>query len=270
MLYLSDPMLHYRTYVQDEAHDWVVLVHGAGGNSSIWYRQLRAYQQHFKVLMVDLRGHGGSAHLAARDRRAYTFEEVSRDVIEVLDHLRIEAAHFVGISLGCLVIRTIAELAPERVRSMVLGGAIVRLNLRSRFLVTIGNLFKRVLPFMWLYSLFAWIIMPRERHRESRLLFINEAKKLAQQEFLRWFRLTGQLVPMLRLFDTSEPPAPTLYLMGEEDHMFLPAVQQLAARQRRAILQIIERSGHVCNVDQAELFNRFSIEFLKQPLLRTS
>ena len=260
-------MLHYRTYVRDESHEWVVLVHGAGGNSSIWYRQLRAYQEHFKVLMVDLRGHGGSAHLAGRGRRRYTFEDVSLDVIEVLDHLRIETAHFVGISLGCLVIRTIAELAPGRVRSMVLGGAIVRLNLRSRVLVTLGNAFKRVLPFMWLYRLFAWIIMPREHHRESRLLFINEAKKLAQQEFLRWFRLTGQLVPMLRLFDEEEPPAPTLYLMGDEDHMFLPAVQRLAARQRNAVLRVVERSGHVVNIDQSELFNRFSIDFLRGPRL---
>lgn len=259
-------MLHYRTYIQDETQDWVVLVHGAGGNSSIWYRQLRAYQAHFRVLMVDLRGHGGSAHLSGRSgRRAYTFEDVSRDVLEVLDHLDIRSAHFVGISLGCLVIRTIAELEPERVRSMVLGGAIVRLNLRSRVLVTLGNAFKRVIPFMWLYRLFAWIIMPKERHRESRLLFINEAKKLAQQEFLRWFRLTGQLARTLRLFDEAEPPAPTLYLMGDEDHMFLPAVRELAARQRRAILRVVERSGHVVNVDQAELFNRFSIDFLKAP-----
>jgi pimeloyl-ACP methyl ester carboxylesterase len=259
-------MLHYRIYGEGEDRDWVVLVHGAGGNSSIWFRQLRAFQAHFRVLMVDLRGHGGSAAIGDRaGRRHYTFEEVSRDVLEVLDHLRIEAAHFVGISLGCLVIRTIAELAPERVRSMVLGGAIVRLNVRSRVLVALGNTFKRIIPFMWLYRLFAWIIMPRERHRESRLLFINEAKKLARHEFLRWFRLTGQLAPMLRLFDEAEPPAPTLYVMGDEDYMFLPSVRRLAARQRRAILRVLEQSGHVVNVDQADLFNHVSIEFIKHP-----
>jgi len=259
-------MLHHRTYIGGQDRDWVVLVHGAGGSSSIWFRQLRAYRDDFNVLLVDLRGHGGSASLRdGRERKPYTFEAVSREVIEVLDHLEIERAHFVGISLGCLIIRTIAEIAPERVRSMVLGGAIVRLNVRSRVLVLIGNALKRVLPFMWLYRLFAWIIMPRGHHRESRNLFVREAQKLAQKEFLRWFRLTLELTPILRLFEERDVDIPTLYLMGDEDHMFLPAVRQLVQRHRRSLLRVIERSGHVCNVDRPELFNRFSIDFLKDP-----
>jgi len=262
-------MLGYRTYILDESTDWVVFVHGAGGNSSIWFRQLRAFREHFNVLMVDLRGHGESAQLGG-DRHPYTFEAVSADVVEVLDHLGIQSAHFVGISLGCLIIRTIAEVAPERVSSMVLGGAIVRLNLRSRFLVTMGNALNRVMPFMWLYRLFAWVIMPRQRHRESRMLFVREAQKLARKEFLRWYRLSLEMTPLARLFEEPEAPAPTLYLMGDEDYMFLPAVRRIAAHQRRALLRVIVRSGHVCNVDQAELFNRHSIDFLKNPGLATA
>lgn len=262
-------MLSYRTYTLDDATEWVVFVHGAGGNSSIWFRQLRAFREHFNVLMVDLRGHGDSGHLGGGGH-PYTFEGVSRDVLEVLDHLRIRSAHFVGISLGCLIIRTIAEVAPQRVNAMVLGGAIVRLNRRSRFLVAMGNALKRVIPFMWLYRLFAWVIMPRERHRESRMLFIREAQKLAQKEFLRWYRLSMQMTPLSRLFEEAEAPAPTLYLMGDEDYMFLPAVQRIAAGQKRALLRVIDRSGHVCNVDQAELFNRFSIDFLKNPVAATA
>jgi pimeloyl-ACP methyl ester carboxylesterase len=117
-----------------------VLVHGAGGSSSIWFRQLRAYREAVQR----------AAGRPARPRRLrrlerwprtapYTFEALSAEVIEVLDHLGIRAAHFVGISLGCLIIRTIAEIAPDRVRSMVLGGAVVRLNVRSRILVVLGN-----------------------------------------------------------------------------------------------------------------------------------
>ena len=262
-------MLSYRTYILDEATDWVVFVHGAGGNSSIWFRQVRAFREHFNVLMVDLRGHGESEHLGG-GRLPSTCEAGSLDVLEVLDHLEIRRAHFVGISLGCLIIRTLAEVAPERVSSMVLGGAIVRLNLRSRFLVAAGNALKPFIPFIWLYKLFAWVIMPRDRHRESRMLFIREAQKLAQKEFLRWYRLSLEMTPLSRLFEEPESPAPTLYLMGDEDYMFLPAVQRIAARQKRALLRVIERSGHVCNVDQAELFNRFSIDFLKNPAAATT
>ena len=259
-------MLHHRTYVLHPEKEWVVLVHGAGGSSSIWFRQLRAYCEQFNVLLIDLRGHGESAFLAdGREGEDYTFETVSRDVLEVLDYLHIARAHFVGISLGCLIIRTIAELAPERVHSMVLGGAIARLNVRSRLLVLLGNAFKRVIPFMWLYRIYAWILLPRAGHRESRLIFVREAQKLARKEFLRWFRLTMELPPILRLFEQRDTGIPTLYLMGAEDHMFLPSARRLAERHRRAILRVIERCGHVCNIEKPQLFNQISIDFMKDP-----
>lgn len=263
-------LLHHRTFVLDPESDWVVLVHGAGGSSSIWFRQLRAYCEQFNVLLVDLRGHGASALVAdGREKSRYTFESVSRDVLDVVDHVGIERAHFVGISLGCLIIRTIAELAPERVQSMVLGGAIARLDVRSRALVVLGNMFKRVIPFMWLYRIYAWILLPRAGHRESRLIFVREAQKLARKEFLRWFRLTMELPPILRLFEQHDTGIPTLYLMGEEDHMFLPSARRLAERQRRAVLRVIECCGHVCNIEKPHVFNQISIDFMKDPLAAT-
>ncbi len=262
-------MLHHRTYTCSPEADWVVFVHGAGGSSSIWFRQLRAFQAHFNVLMVDLRGHGGSAALtAAREQGAYSFEQVSRDIVEVMDHLGIGRAHFVGISLGSVLIRTLAELAPDRVQSVVLGGAITRLNRRSRFLVAAGNLFKRVVPFMWLYRLFAWVIMPRRSNREARNLFISEARKLCRKEFLRWFRLTWKVNPLLRLFEEKELPMPTLYIMGEDDYMFLPAVQALLRKHRNSLLEIVRDSGHVVNVEQPAHFNHAALRFLQQHSVR--
>jgi pimeloyl-ACP methyl ester carboxylesterase len=259
-------LLHYRTYLRQPEDEWVVLVHGAGGSSSIWFRQLRAYREEFNVLLVDLRGHGGSAALNdGRERKPYTFEAISREVVEVLDDAGIERAHFVGMSLGSLVIRTIADIAPERVRSLVLGGAIVRLNSRSRILVVIGHAVKRFIPFMWLYRLYAWIMMPRFRHRESRLIFVQEAQKLARNEFLRWYRMTMELTPVLRLFEERPLDIPMLYLMGGEDHMFLPAARSIALRQRNAVLRVIEKCGHVCNIEQYDMFNRISIDFMKDP-----
>src|SRR5690606_35608170 len=106
--------------------------------------------------------------------------------------------------------------------------------------------------------------------RESRLIFVREAQKLARQEFLRWFRLTMELPPILRLFEQRDTGIPTLYLMGEEDNMFLPSARRLAERHRRAVLRVIARCGHVCNIEKPQAFNRISIEFMKDPLAATT
>jgi pimeloyl-ACP methyl ester carboxylesterase len=63
--------------------------------------------------------------------------------------------------------------------------------------------------------------------------------------------------------EEKELPIPTLYLMGEEDHMFLPPVRRIVSRHRHSVLRVLESSGHVCNVDRAERFNRLSIDFLQ-------
>ncbi|MEI7706652.1 MAG: alpha/beta hydrolase [Chlorobium sp.] len=259
-------MLHYKTYELDDATaPWVVFVHGAGGSSSIWFLQIKEFIRHFNVLLVDLRGHGKSKALAAhKEDRHYDFEVITRDIIEVLDSLNIHKAHFIGISLGTILIRNLSEIAPERVSSMVMGGAIIRLNIRAKVLVTVGNMFKRFVPYMWLYSFFAWIIMPSERHKKSRLLFVNEAKKVAQKEFMRWFRLTYEITPLLKYFEEKDTAIPTLYLMGEEDHMFLPAVRYIITRHTNSWLEVIVNSGHVCNVDQPSEFNARAISFLKK------
>lgn len=214
---------------------------------------------------MDLRGHGNSRNpIEKYYKEKYTFKLVSRDVLEVLDHLKIQKAHFVGVSLGCIIIRTIEELEPDRVHCSVLCGAITRLDIRSRFLVWAGHTFKKIIPFIWLYKLFAWVILPRDNHAESRHMFIREAKNMAHKEFLRWYRMTYGINPLLRYFRDRESPNPTLYIMGSEDHMFLPPVRKFIGNFKNSSLVVIEDCGHVCNVEKPDEFNRISIRFLKQ------
>ncbi len=185
---------------------------------------------------------------------------VTEDILRLLDHLRIPRAHFVGISLGTILIRHLAELCPERVKSMVLGGAILRLDIGSR--VQLGRVGQHILPYMWLYRLFAFIIMPRQHHQESRNLFVREARKLCQKELKRWFRLATEVNPLMRYFRGRCLPIPTLYVMGEEDHMFLAPVREQVTQGPYSQLEIIENCGHICNVEQPEHFNRQSLAFI--------
>jgi pimeloyl-ACP methyl ester carboxylesterase len=250
--------------------EWVTFVHGAGGSSSIWFKQIRDFQKHFNVLLLDLRGHGNSnEQIKTAFKQKYTFKSIANDVIEVINHLQINSSHFVGISLGSIVIRQLAEMYPTRVQSMILGGAILKMNFRSQILMRLGNTFKYVLPYLVLYKFFAFVIMPKKNHKNSRLLFINEAKKLYQKEFIKWFKLTAEINPVLRLFRQVELDIPTLYVMGEEDYMFLPSVRQVVANHAKtAELFIIQNCGHVVNVEQPLIFNEKVIGYIRNGSLK--
>ena len=60
---------------------------------------------------------------------------------------------------------------------------------------------------------------------------------------------------------------PTLYLMGDQDYMFLPQVIKLVSNYENSRLAIISDCGHVCNVEQPEEFNTQSINFISNHTL---
>lgn len=257
-------MLYFKQFIHAQSSEWVVFIHGAGGSSAVWHKQLRDFQKEYNLLLIDLRGHGKSAEMPqAIWEKQYTFEAVTRDIIEVLDHLQLPPAHFMGVSLGTILARQLAEMEPERVKSLVMAGAVTRLNNQSRVLVFLGNTFKRMIPYMWLYRLFAFVIMPRRQHAESRNLFINEAQKLCQKEFIRWFKLTKDINPLLNYFKEKDLGIPTLYVMGDQDVMFLEPVKFLIRVHKKSLLEVLNQCGHVVNVEKPEEFNQLALAFIK-------
>ncbi len=254
-------MLYHKTFKHKKSKTWVVFVHGAGGSNVVWFRQLRDFKKHFNVLLVDLRGHGKSKKEYSQEE-IYKFDEIALDVIQTMDHLKIEKAHFVGISLGCIVIRSLDKQAPGRAESIILGGAIIQFNSKIKALVTVGKLMNTILPYMWLYKLNAWILIPSKKHVQSRKLFIKEAVKLGEKEFSRWLQMSSEIKNSLQDYLIQEASAPVLYLMGERDYMFLPMVSQLVKKHFNSKLEVISNSGHVCNLDQPEVFNERSIQFI--------
>lgn len=256
-------MLNYTIYSNpDPDSKWVTFIHGAGGSSSIWHKQIRDFRKHFHVLLLDLRGHGKSKKLIYEKLKQYTFDQIGDEVIAVLDDLKIKSTHFVGISLGTIIIREITERFPERTSSMVMGGAVMKLNIKGQILMRAAVLLKSVIPYLILYKILAFIIMPKKKHRESRHLFINEAKKLYKKEFKRWFTLISQVNPLLSFFRINDCGIPTLYIMGSEDYMFLPSISKLVKHHSSSQLTVIHECGHVVNVEQPEIFNARVINYL--------
>jgi len=263
-LYKIILLLNHSTYLHPTSTEWVTFVHGAGGSSNIWFKQIRSFSENFNVLVLDLRGHGNSKEDKLHNASSYTFDAITADIFEVIEYLKIQKSHFVGISLGTILIRNLAEKDPSKVVSMIMGGAIMKMDFRSQVLMKAGVWFKSIVPYMYLYRLFAFAIMPRKNHKKSRLLFVREAKKLYQKEFVKWIKLTSEVNPLLQFFRTKDINIPTLYIMGEEDYLFLPIIKKIVAIHKKTKLHIIPKCGHVVNVERHDVFNESAIEFIKK------
>jgi pimeloyl-ACP methyl ester carboxylesterase len=256
-------LLHYSIFSNTKSDHWITFVHGAGGSSSIWFKQIRDFQKHANILLLDLRGHGESKNYTSDV--PYTFSFLASDINAVLIHLNIQKSHFVGISLGTILIRQLAEVYPEKVQSMTLGGAIFQMNFRAQVLMRLGTIFQYFVPYLWLYRFFAYVIMPRRNHKVARSLFVNEAKKMNQKEFMKWYVLTSEVNPILKKFRANEATIPTLFLMGEQDYMFLPSIKKHVASQNTfSSLIVISNCGHVVNVENAEVFNKETLYFISK------
>jgi pimeloyl-ACP methyl ester carboxylesterase len=255
-------MLYSKKIHHPKSNQWVVFIHGAGGSSAIWHKQIKPFSNLYNILLVDLRGHGKSK--LKSEKTDYSFEVISKDVVEVLQIQQIKEAHFVGVSMGSIVIKQIYNTNPELVKSMIFAGAVTKLNIKSRFLLRFGRILNRFLPYMTLYRLFARIMMPKKNHEQSRKMFIQEAKKLMDKEFKRWFKLTARLTAYLHLLENKQYNIPQLYIMGSEDHLFLNPVLELTKGNHYSTVSIVENCGHVVNIENADSFNAISIDFIEK------
>lgn len=94
----------------------LVLSNSIGTNLHMWDAQIPELAEHFRVLRYDMRGHGGSGVPSG----AYSLDRFGRDVIELLDFLGIERAHFLGLSLGGYVGQWLGIHTPERIERLIL------------------------------------------------------------------------------------------------------------------------------------------------------
>ncbi|MBU1749146.1 MAG: alpha/beta hydrolase, partial [Chloroflexi bacterium] len=100
--------------------DAIIFLHFGGGNLMIWQRVVPYFQDRYRLILVDLRGHGKSDKPAT----GYHIDDMARDVVGVMDHLKLERAHIVGSSLGAEVGLGIAANYPEKVISLICDGAL--------------------------------------------------------------------------------------------------------------------------------------------------
>ncbi len=101
--------------------DTVLLLHAAMGSSERWFRWMPPLAARYRVLRMDLRGHGQSQ--IPEPSQPFSLGHLVGDVIELLDHLGIDSVHLVGNSAGGYVSQRLAIEHPMRVRSVALYGS---------------------------------------------------------------------------------------------------------------------------------------------------
>jgi pimeloyl-ACP methyl ester carboxylesterase len=101
--------------------DTLLLLHAAMGNSQRWFRWVPRLARRFRVVRMDLRGHGQSQMPAAD--QPFALSQLVDDARALLDHLGCAQAHVVGNSAGGYVAQKLALGDPGRVKSLALYGS---------------------------------------------------------------------------------------------------------------------------------------------------
>lgn len=241
--------------VNNPRYEWVVFIHGFGGSCSTWQKQKDEYSKGFNLLLLSMHAPSGS-----QDK--LTVEDVCRGIAATMSFYGIHRAHIISLSFGSMLALAFGALYRHRVISMVMAGGIIGFDFRTNLLLFIARALKDIVPYIWLYGFFALCILPKKNHAFSRAIFVREAKKLGHGEFCRWLRLIPEVKRNAAFIDMlSSRPLPILYVMGKEDHLFLPVTLRLAPKLY-ARVHVIQGCGHVCSIEKAEEFNDVSRAFL--------
>lgn len=255
-------LLHHEVIAQNPEAPWLVFVHGAGGSIRTWKFQIDAFAPHYRLLLIDLRDHGHSKDILPAFP-AYDFDIVAKDILVLIDHLGIQKAHFMSLSIGSVILQKIDIERPELVDRMIMAGAIFDGSRLMHWFVHSGKVLSFVLPYQALYWLFSFIVLPRRNHRLSRYIFRRQSKRLSTREYLKWIELYKPFFALIKDYVNRPVLKKGLVVMGSQDHIFFGAAKRFTDIQKNMRLAVIENCGHVCSIEAPEIFNDLVLRFLK-------
>jgi pimeloyl-ACP methyl ester carboxylesterase len=258
---LGNHLLKYRLFVHHPDKEWVVFIHGIGGDSGTFFAQLKAFKEHFNLLFPDLRGHGLSKNMNNPEKRGYSLGLIAEDMFRLMDSLGIQKSHFVGGSFGAILIREMQEMQPDRFLSVVMAGAVLRLNPWVYTIFSCGKALASVVNNYFLYKMLAYYVMPRRNHRQSRREFIIRSVKIDVNEYKAWMIILKEVKHKLDRLYRQPMRSPTLLIMGSQDHTFLNDSKRFCKNHPETRLLVIPQCGHLSNIEKYKDFNKAALNF---------
>lgn len=239
----------------------VVLLHSFLFDRWMWKHQVPVISERFRVINVDLRGHGESGSVDEH----FTLYDAVGDVIAVLDHLDIERAAWCGLSLGGMVALRAALAFPDRVARLALldtdGGP--ETLCRQFGYTSLGwcAQYVGVTPLLPVMTglMFSWRAhlrrIPDVRNFRHDVRFVppSTIQHVADA-------IVGRDSLLSALGDID---VPALVLVGETDHALpVRCSERLHAGLSDSRLEHIPKAGHVCVLEKPDIVNTHLMDFL--------
>lgn len=239
----------------------VVLLHGLGWDSSLWFPTLTQLATRHRAIAADTRGHGASD----KPEGPYSIAQFADDWASLLDHLRVWDATLVGLSQGGMVAQALAISRPDLVARLVLVATScrthpdARANMEAR-IAALADAGAEAAAAVAAESIFSagW----RQQNPEQLARFLHwrclaPADPLtAAMRAVYGYDLSPGL-PGIRV--------PTLVIAGTGDTLIPPAAsQEIAGLIPGAELHLLPDAGHMIPVEAPEAFARLLQDFLQR------
>lgn len=232
----------------------VVLAHGVGGNHAIWYQQIPALSERYRVIAFDHRGFGNSI-----DEQGHGRSKFVSDLRSLLDHLEIERTALVGQSMGGGTCLGFTCAHPDRVAAMVMTDslhgfvepeAVQEIMDRARQDTDGLTQLERVLGSGTRLGDPVRSVLYRQ---------INSFNATNRKN------LKGRFEPLYTPEQLAATGVPFLFLVGEEDVLFpAAAVREMHKQVNNSGYVEVKNAGHSVFFEDPDAFNSAVIEFLEQ------
>jgi aminoacrylate hydrolase len=256
---IGDAQIHYEEHGSGEP---LLLVSGLGGTAAYWKANLPALSARYRVIVHDHRGAGQSTHSRIR----YSVDQMTDDVLRLMDHLKIERAHLVGHSTGGAIGQTMAIRNPERLKKLVLFATWTRADkffrqlfaARRALLMQVGKEAYVRAGTLFLYP--PWFIKANEATIEEREAL--SIATFAPPEVVA--SRIDAIVAFDRTAELAKIRVPTLVLCAKDDFI-TPAYfsEELSAKIPGAKLVLLPAGGHCASEAALEAFTAALLDFLR-------
>ena len=238
----------------------VVFVHGVLMDHRIFEAQLQPLARSYRVVLLDVRGHGRSRPLGA----PFSIARTAEDLLAVLDAIGAERATIVGHSMGGFIAQELTFRHPERVAALaMLASAPITAGLPTymKLGLPLSAIGFRLTPGAVIRSLVGF---GAGLHRQVKRDAVEASRQIPKSDFDEIWRA---LVNGFHHEPRYRIPCPLLLIHGDRDNRvafgLLEDLNRRWARELpRAWYRVVPNAGHNANQDNPSFFNRTLLEFL--------